>query len=297
LGIRRAHAVGHLELLFHFAAEFAPEGDVGRFSDKRIAAALDWGGAPGKLVSALVESGWLDPHPTARLVVHGWAEHADHTTLQKLSRAGKKPIQSNHEDAGKVCDQIETTGSTLIALPLPLPEPEPLPEPLPLPEPEPPRAEVCPVRTEKRISGDAPEKAPARSRLSRFGLPVNWTDADVVSLQQQLSAFMDGDQPPADLTEWILHDLARRYSLSASDICGALQAAWRRDGAPGKKNAPRQWEWFYEVLRRAFVPGYAARLPEAPATGCSALDRETFQEMTEAIELIGAEAGNGIPEG
>src|ERR1039458_5369832 len=186
LGIRRAHAVGHLELLFHFAAEFAPEGDVGRFSDKRIAAALDWGGAPGKLVSALVDSGWLDPHPTARLVVHDWGEHADHATLQKLSRAGKKPIQMNHTDALKVCDQPETAGINLIALPEPEPEPEPLPVPVPVPVPG-----VRQIRSpeRKRTSGDASEKAPMRSRLSGFGqsgskdLPVNWTELEVSNLQ------------------------------------------------------------------------------------------------------------------
>jgi hypothetical protein len=119
--------------LFHFAAEFAPEGDVGKFENRRIAAALDWGGAPAKLVSALIESRWLDPHPTARLVVHGWAEHADRATLQKLNRAGKKPIQSNHQDTVKVCDQVETSGFTLGSLPEPEPEPEPEPHTQPVP--------------------------------------------------------------------------------------------------------------------------------------------------------------------
>ena len=283
LGIRRAHVVGILELLFHFAAQYAPEGDVGRFSDKRIAAALDWGGAPGKLVSALVESRWLDPHPTARLAVHGWAEHADRTTLQKLSRSGKTAIQSDHEDTEKVCTQSETSRITLCSLPEPEPEP-------PNPEPE-------PERTHKRISDDASGKAPMRSRSPELSvsqsLPAGWTDVDVLNLQQQLAAIMDGDQAPANLTEWILHDLARKHSLSAKEIHDALQAAWHRN----RRKAPRNWNWFREVLRVAFVPGYAARLPEAPATGCSALGRETFQEMTEAIELVGAEAGNGIREG
>lgn len=124
LGIRRAHAVGILEMLFHFAAEFAPQGDVGKYADKRIAGALDWAGSPAKLISALVENGWLDPHPGCRLVVHDWSEHADRTTLQKLSRNGKSPIQSNHEDTEILCTQSE-----LKIRALPQPEPQPEPEP------------------------------------------------------------------------------------------------------------------------------------------------------------------------
>ena len=152
-------------------------------------------------------------------------------------------------------------------------------------------------RTEKRISDDASGRAPMRSRSPELSvsqsLPAGWTDVDVLNLQEQLAAIMDGDQPPVDLTEWILHDLARKYSLSANNVRDALQAAWHRN----RRKAPRKWNWFREIMRIAFVPGYAARLPEAPATGCSELDRETFQEMTEAIELVGAEAGNGIREG
>ena len=253
LGIRRAHAVGHLELLFHFAAEFAPEGDVGRFSDKRIAAALDWGGAPGKLVSALVDSGWLDLHPTARLAVHDWGEHADRATLQKLIRAGKTAIQSNHKDTEKVCTQSETLCITLGSLPEPEPEPEPEP-----------CAEVRQIRSpeRKQTPAHASGKPPMRSQVPVLSvsedLPVGWTGAAVLDLQQQMAAFMDGDYPPAKLTSWIL-DLAREYSLSATDVRDELQAAWQRRAAPGQRNSPKHWEWFYEVLRNRFVPGYEVR--------------------------------------
>jgi len=127
LGIRRCHAVGLLELLFHFAAQYAPEGDVGKYTDKRIAAACDWGASASKLVDALVQSRWLDVHPASRMVVHGWDEHADRTTLQRLTRAGKSTIKSNQQVTGNLCTQSETVGFNIGALPLPLPEPEPEP--------------------------------------------------------------------------------------------------------------------------------------------------------------------------
>lgn len=184
LGIRRAHAVGILELLFHFTAQYAPEGDVGRYSDKRIAAAVDWHGSPVKLVSALVEARWLDPHPTARLAVHDWAEHADRTTLQKLRHNGKMPVESNHVDTTKVCTKPEAPGITLGTLP----EPEPVPEPVPVPGPEPepvaaralraPPAAVRPIRQERSIPGGISDSTwdDFRNLYAESAKPTNETD-------------------------------------------------------------------------------------------------------------------------
>ncbi len=133
LGIRRPQAIGTLELLFHFTAQYAPEGDVGRFDDKRIAAAMDWCGSVQKLIDALIATRWLDRHPVARLVVHDWSDHADRAVLQRLDRRGKKPIQSSQSVTDKVCTQIETALIEQRAMPEPVPEPEPEPEPVPEP--------------------------------------------------------------------------------------------------------------------------------------------------------------------
>lgn len=80
--------IGILEAMWHFTAEFAPQGDIGRFSDKRIEAAIGWGGRTGKVVEALLAAGWLDASGGWRLVVHGWSEHADGVTRRRLERAG-----------------------------------------------------------------------------------------------------------------------------------------------------------------------------------------------------------------
>jgi hypothetical protein len=118
-------------MLFHFTAQYAPRGDIGRYSDKRIAAALDWHARPEKLIESLTTTGWVESHPVARLVVHDWSDHADRTTLQRLSRQGKTTIQQNQELTGKVCAQSETNNRTL-----PEPEPEPEPEPKDICEPD-----------------------------------------------------------------------------------------------------------------------------------------------------------------
>jgi hypothetical protein len=113
-------AVGRLELLWHFTAEFAPRGDIGRFSDERIEAAMDWRrGKPGRLIAALIESRLIDRHPECRLCVHDWPDHADQAVRKRLLRAGLKFVgsgkvadhHSREPDPGGPGDDIVTTSS------------------------------------------------------------------------------------------------------------------------------------------------------------------------------------------
>ena len=132
LKIRRPAAIGYLELLFHFTAKYAPQGDVGRFSDKRIEAALDWPGAAGKLVSALCEAGWIDRDAEHRLVVHDWCDHADDSVKKRLARSGLQFVTLAAKVTGQnpVSDRkVSATQPDNGGLPEPEPEPEPMPEP------------------------------------------------------------------------------------------------------------------------------------------------------------------------
>jgi hypothetical protein len=96
LGCELATAVGYLELLWHFTAEFAPQGDIGKYDDRRIEAAM--GFLPhakrksGRLVLALIDSHWIDQDPTCRLRVHHWADHCESNVHVKLSKSGRKVI-------------------------------------------------------------------------------------------------------------------------------------------------------------------------------------------------------------
>lgn len=141
-------------------------------------------------------------------------------------------------------------------------------------------APAKPAGEENPLGGDSGEEKPSHQGKKQNPIEVAassqevsgtgqhakpWTDLGVSSLQKWLSGFMDGEQPPAKLVNWIVGDLAPKYSLSAEAIGDALAAARARRASPRKKNAPRTWNWFYETLRNAFIPGYEARLPEAPA--------------------------------
>ena len=136
LNIRcRATAVGYLELLWHFTAEFAPQGDVGRYKVERIEAACDWSGKRGKLVDAFTTSGWIDLQPLYNLVVHDWHDHCDDATRKKLQRLGL-PFLSLTEKVTGQCQNLSDTQDSFVCQPhaKPLPEPEPLPEPHPKPQ-------------------------------------------------------------------------------------------------------------------------------------------------------------------
>lgn len=85
LGIDRCHAVGIVESLWHFAAQYAKRGDVGKHTNASIAISIGFAGDADALVGALVGAGWLDECECHRLRVHDWADHAD----QGVSRSSE----------------------------------------------------------------------------------------------------------------------------------------------------------------------------------------------------------------
>jgi len=116
-------ACGLLELLWHFAAKFALQGDVGRFSDKAIAKALGWRGEAQKLVSALVECGWLDRDKAHRLLIHDWKDHADQTVHRVLAGRKLEMLAPCYDDASTIPTPSYDDASCLaVALPLPIPK-------------------------------------------------------------------------------------------------------------------------------------------------------------------------------
>jgi len=103
LGIERYAAVGILESLWHFAAQYARRGDIGRHSNAAISQAIGWQGDADALVKALVDSKWLDPCPCHRLRIHDWPEHADQAVqkTQEVKKQGFLPCYA--------CTQEETS--------------------------------------------------------------------------------------------------------------------------------------------------------------------------------------------
>lgn len=95
LGESRRGTVGLLELLWIEVQKNCPDGGIGRFPDDEIAIMCDWAGEPERLVTALVDSGWLDPNPVHRLVVHDWDLHAPNYIKGNLAKHGKSFANSS----------------------------------------------------------------------------------------------------------------------------------------------------------------------------------------------------------
>jgi hypothetical protein len=87
LKMPRFCAVGLLECLWHFTARYAAQGDIGKYGNDNIAAAVDWRKDPDDLIEALVATKFLDRSEKYRLVVHDWSDHSDDTCNTYLLRA------------------------------------------------------------------------------------------------------------------------------------------------------------------------------------------------------------------
>ena len=118
--------VGILEMLWHFTADYAPRGDVGRFSDEDIARAVGWHGQASRLVGALQGVGYLEAHPEHRYIIHDWETHADRAIKQRLERNGLTFVVSTQRA------NMDARREHMSTLPEPAPEPVHKPAPAPV---------------------------------------------------------------------------------------------------------------------------------------------------------------------
>ena len=139
LQITRYQAVGILESLWHFTANYAPSADVGRWPNLSISTFIGWEGEPDTLIDALVDSRWLDRHAEHRLLVHDWHDHADETVIKRLQRNGCSILTGDHPRlASELVGQRRTTADNgCLPTPTPTPTPKPKPKPTPKPTPKP----------------------------------------------------------------------------------------------------------------------------------------------------------------
>lgn len=108
-------AVGMCGMLWNFAADHAPQGDVGKHSNHEIAMALEWAGDHDALIDALRFVRLLDDHPNPRhrLLVHDWTEHCPRYVRATLSRKGLSIIEGLKERTA-VATAVATTVPTAV---------------------------------------------------------------------------------------------------------------------------------------------------------------------------------------
>ena len=91
--VSRLEIIGIVEMLFHFTARYAIQGNIGKWDDEDIADGLLWFGEPADLIEALVRSGWVDKCEKHRLVVHDWGDHIDKSVQTTLRNKGLECIR------------------------------------------------------------------------------------------------------------------------------------------------------------------------------------------------------------
>lgn len=81
LGITKAQAIGHLQMLWWWCIDYADDGQIDTYSPIQIASACDWQGNAGELIQALADSGFIDRDP---LRVHDWLDFCGDLIKKRL---------------------------------------------------------------------------------------------------------------------------------------------------------------------------------------------------------------------
>lgn len=105
LGVSIPTMVGHLHMLWWWAMDYAPEGELSKFEHDDIADAMQWEGDPDQLVSVLTDARFLDKNG-CELVIHDWFDYAgrllekreQNNERKRRSREKKKKSEDGHAD-------------------------------------------------------------------------------------------------------------------------------------------------------------------------------------------------------
>lgn len=112
LGVNHREAIGLLDLLFDWAIDYAIRGDIGKWTDAVIAGSIGWTEDASLLVTALVDSGWLDRSKEHRLIIHDWPDH-----VPMFARAKMKKLKLTFVEAYKTEETPGNTPEASIVLP------------------------------------------------------------------------------------------------------------------------------------------------------------------------------------
>jgi hypothetical protein len=76
-------AIGHLQLVWWWAVDYAENGDLSRYDDADVAEAAMWEGEPGQFVAALKECKFLEEHGW----IHDWDDYAGKLIAKRKANA------------------------------------------------------------------------------------------------------------------------------------------------------------------------------------------------------------------
>lgn len=89
LGIGVAQAAGHMALLWTWALDATPAGDLSAFEAVDVAEQAEWEGDPDTFIEALVSAGLVD-REDGRLVIHDWMDYAGRLVEKRRADTERK---------------------------------------------------------------------------------------------------------------------------------------------------------------------------------------------------------------
>ncbi len=106
LKLRRRDAVGLLHMLWWWALEYSPEGDLSDVPDDDVADAVDWKRDASELVAALTLAGFLDDDRK----LHDWFDYAGRWIERRAANAERKRLaRAAHKRTGRPPDAQGTS--------------------------------------------------------------------------------------------------------------------------------------------------------------------------------------------
>lgn len=197
LGVSLPTAIGHLHLLWWWALDYAPSGDLSSFDPDVLADAACWEDDPGLFVRALLAAGFVDED----LKIHDWDDYAGRLLDRREANArrmraarwarraaivGDAPFSAREPDntaarAAHVRGLPDLTGPDLTG-----PDRTTSPQPPPL-------AEGARPRRRRRHAGDAVETPPQPLEVPADLAPA--TPADVELWDTARAELTDGWLP------------------------------------------------------------------------------------------------------
>lgn len=102
LGVPKPQAIGHLHLLWWWALDYAPEGNLASFSDDEIADASEWKGDAAAFRKALIETKWIDPNGE----LHDYADYTGKLVQKRKDTADRVRA---YRERQRVCNEPDVT--------------------------------------------------------------------------------------------------------------------------------------------------------------------------------------------
>lgn len=214
LGVSVPAAVGHLQFLWWWAVDYAPDGDISGCDPEDIAAACMWDGEAETLLTALRACRWIDDGR----YLHDWDEYAGRLIAQRAANKERKArSRARHADGDAMSHGRHADNSVTAVDVTALPD------------------QTVPNQTEPNQTETEPEAA-AAARDESFGRVLQaWENATGQTISPMTADFLDGWIERVG-PDWVIDGIEEMHANSARSpkYLAAILTRWQDDGRAPK---------------------------------------------------------------